>query len=378
MQCIDSCYICTTPFQVIVATTMAYYASEEADIYIVPQFDEAKEYVIRLKTINIFRNVIIVDTQQIESYKTSKRRLFKYVGIIWNYLNIGKIAKKILLKDTLYKKILISSKANIGRIICFYHIKVMSEVAIYYFDDGEGSYDNPLLYKPKIGDLILRFLLFGKRSISLSNTIYLYSPIFYNNLNINIIPNTIKIPTWHKDPILLKAINNICDYSSLKEINENVILIDTVKEECFDNNQCKQYEKILRLIEGIFSEDLIYKKHPRDKNEEEGKINTYKYHNIPFEIICANCNINDKILITESSTSVSIPKLLFDSEPTIILLYKIVKSKIIEEHNSDKFYKALKSIYKDQSKVIIPKTEQELVSYLHLTKDLQTSITWTS
>ena len=358
MQIIDSCYICTTPFQIINAVTLAYSSKKESDLYIVPQFSGASDYYQRIVKTGIFRKVVVVDSESIEKYKQYKNMFLFYGGIVWNYLRISSVVKSILIPDTEYKNIYTSSKANIGRLICLYYIRKSKKAEFFYFDDGEGSYDNVSLLSPKKADAFIRKMLFGKRSLNYCDTIYLYAPELFKKLNPQSSLKVRKLPSWKSDPKLLSSINYICDFTDEKVISQPVIFLDTLVNDIFEPDNAQKYRALRSKICKQFGKSLILKRHPRDAEETEYEV--YQYKDIPFEVICANMNLNNSLFISLASSAVCMPKLLFDSEAAVILLYNLVTPKNSNDVKRDEFYDEIQKQYDDPGLFLIPRDDYEL------------------
>ena len=130
----DSCFICTTPYQLIASIAIASTSGERSDLYIVPQFTGARDCSEKILRENIFSKVNLTDTSRFETYKRRTNRLLYGAGIISNYLMVDKIAKEVV-GNAQYKKIYISSQANVGRLVSLYFLKHGAEIV--YFDDGE-------------------------------------------------------------------------------------------------------------------------------------------------------------------------------------------------------------------------------------------------
>lgn len=357
------CYVCTTPFQIMNAVSMCVTNKEVADLYIVPQFAGAESYFNRIKALNVFQVVSLINDDFVP-YKRFSNKILIHLLLFWIYLRIKKFVKPILVPDSDYKSIFISSKALIGRLICLYHIRAKCNSSFFYFDDGEGSYDNPNLYLPRFWDSFLRKLFFGKRGVVLSQTMYLYSPELHSIINPSSTLTIHKISPWINNDYLLNIINFIADFDSQKRISENVILIDSIADETFDSENCKLYKRMCLKVNEFFGNDIIYKKHPRDKTTYDGaNIKIYEYSSIPFEVLCANIDISNKVLIVAASTAVCTPKVLFNAEPYVVLMYKFVKCNQLAVKQDD-YYQSIKNTYKDKSRFLIPESEQDFVDCL--------------
>lgn len=66
------------------------------------------------------------------------------------------------------------------------------------------------------------------------------------------------------------------------------------------------------------------------------------------------------ILISYISTALATPKLMFDKEPYILLLYRLVES-TVDVSSVDNYYRELKKLYTNPERVFIPETEEELM-----------------
>ncbi len=77
------------------------------------------------------------------------------------------------------------------------------------------------------------------------------------------------------------------------------------------------------------------------------------------EIICANFAINKKVLISEGSTAVLMPEILFDSEPVVIMLHRITGNRLGDDIKRQKTISYVRELYKAKSKFIVPETIDE-------------------
>ena len=357
----ECCFICTTPYQIVAASVIANSFEDDvaSDLYILPRFRDFDSYKERVKKTGIFRDVFIPDLSKVEAYKSRRSRVLYNLGIVANYLNCTRITKDIT-NDRTYSKLFISSQASIGRLLSLaYTYRLEGTCETVFFDDGEGSYDNDRISNTYGADKLIRTLIFGKKSICLSKNFYLYSPELYKSINGG--DNTVNpIADWGNDKELLQIVNEIVGYDETDVINERFILIDTIPEETFSQNGAKNYQIIRQFLIDDIGSELIIKTHPRDKKPLKEGIHYYSSSSIPFEVICANSRINDKVLITASSTAVLMPKLLFGSEPTVLLLYKMTEMKSGNNQKREQFISYIKNQYQDQRKVIIPTSISEL------------------
>ena len=355
----DKCFVCATPYQINAAIAISSEYADKSDMYILPDFTHAEEYANRVLDLGVFSNVYLVDSMKYESYRRSKNKLIYGFGFFFNYLRINKIVKDIV-GDADYKRIYISTHHNIGKFICLYFLKCGAEVI--YYDDGEGSYDNHRVYEAFGIEKIVRTLLFGKQSVGLSKKRILYCPeLFIDRFGDSYAVSA--IPNWANDIGLLKKIDHVCGYTDLARIDHRFVLLDTIPSEDFNQNGQVVYEELVKTCVDFWGNKLLIKKHPRDHRKQDYQCDVYRYSEIPFEVICANSDINNKVLISSGSKEVFTPKLLFDLEPTIILLNQII-GETVEKVDRDSVVSFLKNKYHDKSKIIIPKTIDELIDVI--------------
>lgn len=351
----DTCFICTTPYQIIASASIASECGDSADLLIVPQFLHADEYEARIRNTNLFNEVRLIDTSIVEAYKNRENRFLYGLGIVNNYLKLDEIVNGIV-GDIDYKKIYISSQANIGRLISIYFLKRGAEVV--YFDDGEGSYDDFKIYEAQGIDKFIRRILFGNDSVTLSNKRKLYCPklfkkIFGESFDVSSIPN------WSDDIELLEKINMISGYTEDAKINHKYILLDTIPSESFDVAGQEIYEKLIDICVKNIGTELLIKRHPRDNRGSKKNCEFYRYSNIPFEVICANSDVEHKVLICSGSSAVLMPKLLFDIEPAVILLHHITGARLGDEEKRETIISYVKDLYRNKQKFIVPESMEE-------------------
>ncbi len=350
-----NCFVCTTPYQILAAVTLACNDDTESDLVIVPQFGNAGMYAERIDKTKVFRRVVISDFESVNRYKNRQSSIAVGVGIVQQYLRVKKTVPQYL-GDVEYSKVLISSQAIVGRLISLYYLKRGAEIV--YFDDGEGSYDDVWKYEAKGIDRKIRSVLFGKKSIGLGTERILYCPELYEKTFGNK-DHVSKIPNWAEDKDTLSTLNDICGYSDSAQITHDVILLDTIPSETFDEAGQAKYCELFDLMVQSFGKTMIVKKHPRDKRDFGDVCEVYQYPSIPFELLCANSDIAKKVLISPGSSAVLMPKILFDAEPVVILLHHITGIRVGDSEKREKIISYIRSLYTDPSRFIIPETVEE-------------------
>lgn len=365
-----NCFFCTTPFQVLTSIILAKNLVEKSDIYIANKFPGVSKCVERLKSEDIFDKISIIYEEN-QQHRKSKYKFVMWFRIVEDYLNVDQIAEKILIFGQDYNKMYTSSTAYTSRMVQLYFTKHNTEVEIIYYDDGAGSYYDERVYTPRWGDRVIRRFLFGKKAERYYDKKLLYSPELYRMINgVNRLESIVKIPEFFNRIQNIYLLNRVFDFTESDVIKQNCILLDGMKDESFSvqekNKLLSIYEQIIR---SLGTENLIIKQHPRDK---EGRCEKYLYYEnmeVPFECLCMNSNMDNKMLVTVSSTAIITPKVLLNQEPYVILLYKLVNEKIGNKQKEDHFFRRCKELYVRQERFVIPNDLDELYDVLNKFKE---------
>src|SRR5699024_3866592 len=122
-----------------------------------------------------------------------------------------------------------------------------------------------------------------------------------------------------EDSRFMSFVNKIFDYHNEYAIRQRVVFFDQPISKFSYNT----FQEVIEISHERFKDEFIIKLHPRnDKifliNED---ISSYPYFQLPWEIIAANSDISNKILIGFFSTALTSNKIIFDEEPYIIFLF---------------------------------------------------------
>ena len=168
----------------------------------------------------------------------------------------------------------------------------------------------------------------------------------------------------YTDLVFQNIIASIFEIDQSDLIDENVIIIDMLKETKYDEAEIKRINEVYRKIQTVFGRNnTIIKRHPRDTTSYDLSIKCFENESIPFECLCTQVDMNKKVLIGLYSTALIIPKLLLDQEPTVILLYRLFERLAQSPEarkKQDMFYDSFKDRYMRDNKFFIPETMDEL------------------
>ncbi len=357
------CYSCVTPYQIInaVQIQMAVNADISADLFVINEFPNADQVVDRIKDTHLFGKVILI--RESDVYKPGEPSKIKmYFRELAAYIHVKKIMRTILedAYGVCYNTMYISSKSVINRLIAMRFARQYN-TKIIYFEDGLGSYFNVRTFETALIDRMTRRLLFGKYAkVTKPKTLFLYSPQLFFDAGINCASDLeVKpIPELTANPDFKKVINHIFAYSEEYTIEEPIIIFDGF----YYGNEREQLDDFYQKVAEVAGENnVIIKKHPRDKEAGAPELKYYPYPYVPFELICLNTKIENKLLIAIGTTAVTTPILLFHQEPTILTINHI--SDLIGDHG-DPHYGMFREMYSDQNKVYEADTIENALNYV--------------
>ncbi len=361
MRRIDSCYFCCTPYQIISAVSIVRQTHESADLYVF--IDGAENYISKIRRENIFSKVVFIK----KNHKKSTHHISRWLNDLREYIQCSKIAQEILIPNTLYDNLYFPCRILEIRCCFLYYIKKNIPIQRISFDDGAGSYMNDSINDIKPADAIVRRLFFGKKALEPVTVKMLFDPDLYK-LTCTSTNYTIKKINGEFDKQeTTELFNRIFQFKESDLITEDCILLGCIRNEILDKQGQKKLDSIYHMIfQACGVENIIVKPHPRDIAPLKGDIKYYTNYKLPLECLYMNLNCNNKLLIAVSSTAVVTPKIFFDQEPYILLLYKLLdlKKPNMNQHDLDTYYTNCKKLYTHPERFMIPENEEELATSL--------------
>lgn len=349
-------FIGTVPFTLIEAINyVVSYDIKEADLYFVSVFEGAKEIGERIKRTGIFREVYMVEDVLLTYPITIK----KCVKVVQNGKHLQKrLAEKKY--DYIYYN-------NSGWLInsIFYNgiYNGNRKVKNVFLEHGYSTYIKEYSKKPWYLKFLINLVGLKCMDGTMLDEIYLFEP------ELNCVSQNGKICKMKKmdkkNIHLREVMNAVWNYNAQSEnefSNKKVIVMEQGPQKVeFDKEAF--WEQILSILD---KEQVIVKPHPRQKQSTLSKqgVEISKHHTVPWEIEVLNHDMNNKILMTIFSGACLSSKLLFEEEPTIIFLYKLLPvdySFLGEE--IVKFADKVGSLYANRSKYFIPENLEELKDY---------------
>ena len=357
-----ACFACTTPYQVMgaIGIAQALYPDADSDIYIFGMFPNYDSVAAQLRKQNVFSEVIAVDCEKLKS--PGKVRGFLQMAFAENTVSF------FLPKGVCYEKFYSSSRALPKTITMHVLSKRNPSMQRVIYEDGMGTYasNSHPLNATKMMERAEKLLGWNiddpDHTSMLAYISELVDPPEY------IKGQTVgQMPRLKFDSRTVSLLEEVFSVGSDAHISERIIIFDTLRkysrymdeaqfillDECYDT---------IRSYAG--GQDIICKPHPRSGFETKSQIEVYKNQEVPMEILYATMDdLEDRILISYTSSAVFTPKIMFDKEPVVLSLHRILN----ETRGSVVFegiYLKFKGIYKDSGKVMAPENMDELKACL--------------
>lgn len=344
-------FICTTQYQLfnIVNIINQKFSLDTNDLLIVGFIPELKTRIIDLaKKSNKFNHILFVKTGRADG------TLKSYLGCIFKILFPCLIHVKPYEIDRLF----ITSTEVFSRIIAYKFFTVNKLLKLYYYEDGLESYMEVLDSSTNNRTNYLLGLRFGYSLISKCRGMYVYKPKY-------VISNPYNIILYMINPVQLgssyaKELYNIFSVEKPAGIKSGSKLF---LDAWFINGSDKaDSARLLSIIQNVVKESLVIKPHP--SNYDISRKNNVNYNLVEskdnFEIMYMADRLINVTLISAFSTACLLPKIIFNEEPNVILLYRLYERYPGIWKNGEEFYLRVQNDYKNPKRLSIPRTQAEL------------------
>lgn len=326
----------------------------EADAYVIKVTSSSEQWAEKLRETKLFKNVYLWN-QVLLAYPITFR---KCVDVV---LNGKKLVK--FMKDKRYDFAYYNNGGWLVNSI-FYSGVVQNNPNAKHIYLEHVSLTYTTAYHEKSRWLAFFIKLFGFKLLSgpQLTSFKVYKPELVQVEQCVPVEKMAKID--RNNPHVVEILNGIFDYDRENDDfkdKEIIIMEQPPYKEKYDIEAF--WQPVLDIID---TERTILKAHPRQKEcalKDKG-INISRNHTIPWEINILNNNISNKVQITIFSSSCTSPKVMFDEEPIIILLYKLLPFdySFLGEKLLD-FTDAVAKNYQDPTRFFVPNSIDELKEY---------------
>lgn len=350
-------FICCTPYHIILSLHLAEtkYYNFKKDIYICDHFVNANKIYNKLKDNPIFCNVFFIEDHSLNYDKSFLRYKKAYVMILRDYTYF--IKDRI---DLDYNELCVFTHNLFSKLFYAEILNRNENILVNLVEEGTSTYTSKYIeqnnFKARVLNVLSKLVnrkFFNNKDF---DSLLLFKPELYSG---NIKVKRSKISEIKKENTKVKdKLNSIFDYdySSLPYEDYKFIFFDQTISK--DGEIPVDEKKILfDMMEIINNDDIIVKLHPRDSKDKykDVSFNIQSDGNLPWETIYLNLDLEDKVLITIRSSSVFTPKIVFNKENKIILLYKIAG---IKDEEYEKFVGKFRKLY-SRNTIYIPENWNE-------------------
>ncbi len=352
-------FFCTTMYQLLNVINIKknmLTSDWEADI-VVNDSTDFSEVIPKLKAVNMFNSINVIN--ELDYYSKNNNSVFvrnEKINIAINRnFSAFILWKRYKLSLGRYDAFFVSNLDDIAAIAIYGCLSGKNhKMRLYEYEDGFGTYAKPALTKSKIhiAEKII-CALFGKKILSGDEVrcTLLYQPKFSNRRDISLK----KIPALNIND--RKLYNDIFGYDDTVFEQKYLLFNQYFKEDGFNGNERRLF---LKFMEIAGEDNITIKLHPRSVGEFYKDKNLMKLDKkIPWEICMMNQDMDDKVLVTTSSSCVLTSKMIFSSKCKVILLYGISGGYLnMYDKTWNEFMKRFKSYYEEE--VFMPKSIDEL------------------
>lgn len=353
------CWICDTAYQLL--NCINYVVSNKlddsiVDLYIGRQFFKAEEIERKIKKENIFH--MVVAYKPLRNEKGILGTIRKVCGIIWPKYRLSRmLIDDIQLIPDKYDAVFMS-------VPTYFPISIVFQANadnVFYFDDGSGSYTGDVSAF-SLKTRIIYFILGHSLKRLKPKALYLNDVSFCRStMNCK----KLQLPRIGKENSdVVKLFSRIFEYKNDDYYLKHRIIYLMWPNDNDDKMKENIDEKILSILKDA-DRNVLLRPHPRQTDIDRFGMGIDNHCDM-WELVCADQITDNHVLIGFFSTAQMIPKIMYNCEPTLILLYYLYPTLFSSQRKMELDYLAekIKSVYSCPEKIIIPKNFVELESII--------------
>jgi O-antigen ligase len=343
----------------------------KTDVFIIDKFINAKEIATRLRAENLFAHVFLVTPKAQQAQEQTNRIVKEVQQHLVDRIKVFQATElpKYMFEPALtdinwqYKAMFVPSW---GALLWQELATALGDsCSIYFGDDGFFSYNKAIIV-PRTKHLegkVRKLLGHGKFGFNIQG-IFLNNPDLwaFDKSKVYQLPRLVL-----QDKSLQDCLKRVFAYKQVKAypyifVEQNLeeklnVDLDTLKNDVLNT-----------LVAVVPKEKISFRLHPSQKPFallQNSKVNLDYGENI-WELMWAEGALDaNEVLIGYSSTALGVPKLLFDKEPLVICLYRLLHWQEQERlADTERFLGQVQAMYKDQSRFIIVNSMEEFAKAL--------------
>ncbi len=356
-------FLCNTPYQIVVASCIRSMFPEDEVHLILSDHSVGHESIYENLNSNhlISDKFFYVETKFLyeEDARCGKKN---YIGRIKRDEDI----KKLIDLEDEYDVFFCANAEPFSTRLVNYLTRRNPRTIINWFEDGLSAYNYDKVYFPTfigwIKDYVKRHLL-GIYGVTTSVTnYYVFLP---SKMDWEPKANIVQISPINQT--ISKALSTAFNFQNCHDqYDEKYIFFEDGMRDWTDDYDLQLAEKIADIVG---KENMIVKIHPRDTNNRFAQrgFKTNQDISIPWEIIVANIDIENKILITMYSQAVITPEILTGKNGKVLALGYLEKNPV--EGALDHFTYLDRQFFSwNKESYYVPRTEEEMLEEVTMMK----------
>lgn len=358
---IENAFVCDTPLQLMNVINFINndetVKSEKKDLYVINQFKNGKKIIENIRKEKVFSNVY--EIEKIE-YKI---RLSSKMSTLYRLLFPKAYIKKATGQKKLneYYNLMFSFKSPfVISMIRLYHAANM-----FLIEDGIGTYTCDMIndFSSTEFNIINKYFLESKGTPNIKR-IYVNLPQMLDEREEIEVK---KLSALRECDSTVDMLKRIFEYKSEKnsEFVDTLILTQPLNE-VVGYDEKRESQVIESVKKEVLDEKLSVRIHPRQKQFNTQGIKVMDNPNM-WELICLDTITDQTVLISAFSTTLCMPKIIADTEPTLIFLYKILFEDWKENtavSGCSEFIDKFRELYSNKERIYIPDNLNELKAIL--------------
>lgn len=348
-------FICATPYHIFNAVNLKQqlFLNDDADLFLMNHMSGIQDIAKKIIDTGMFKNVFIIEdcagSNNVHGVKLALY-FFRHFVAVKNSMHQCK-------QTFAYKTLVLNCPDAVTNELFVKAARRAAHCNVIYIEDGIATYTIDMESYPK--KLKYFFSIFGLKGFKqYVNATYFYRP--------ELVQTSCPSPTQLASPTedAKKNINSVFAFTQENDFLQKKFVLF---EESFsqDGVVLNDLELLIEAANCLDKTECLLKKHPRSTSERTQAIGIdLMCGYAPWELYCLNYDFSDNVLIAISSTALLNPKLIFDCEPTIIFLYKLLKPKAAY-HTKEviQHIENVKKLYRGKN-FYIPESHEELKKIL--------------
>ena len=348
-------FVGTVPFTIIEAVHFVIANNyDDADLYMVKVFDGAEDVCERVRQTGVFKNVYLVE----DVLLTYPITIEKCIRTVKNGKAFLKSTRNRIYDEVYYN----NSGWLINSIFYTAFSRANKNIKNKFLEHGFNSYTTVYSDKPFYLRVLIRLVGLKCMDGTMLDEIHMFHPELMHMKHYGRIVKM--TPMDRKNTRLVEALNHIFNYHpETDEFADRDIIIMEQGPQKFTFDKEGFWKMVLKNID---KQKTIIKPHPRQKNSTLGEngIKISTNYTLPWEVEILNIDIEKKTQITIFSGACVSPKLIFDEEPTVIFLYKILPlDSSVWGKDFIEFANQLGATYRNKEKFFVPESYEEYEEY---------------